>query len=406
MSKAEAAAAGDRRTTSDSGPVAIGLGLAPPPVAPESDGILTLSAEEVARFFLRKRRDDEEPVHDDVRLDAVLHEILERANDFVPSEAGGILIDDPRAAGPAGPTARLTFIAVYGPGWAPLLGARVPTERGFIGEVYRGAAAVRSDRLLAADPLLAIAPGRADARPVESVIGVPVTIGDRVCGVLQLVNRGSGGPYTAHDAELLGIFAAYMSSSIQVALDAIRATALARLDHLTGLFNSRYFHNRLQDEIARADKDNGDLALLFLDLDHFKTINDRFGHLAGSSVLRQIARRLSEGAPPASVVARYGGDEFVVALPGTPLPRALAIAEQLRTAIADTELYDLDASPGPPAPLPRVHASIGVASYRVHLAPGGNPRRRENRLLSLADTAMYRAKAAGRDRVETAEAEE
>jgi diguanylate cyclase (GGDEF)-like protein len=129
--------------------------------------------------------------------------------------------------------------------------------------------------------------------------------------------------------------------------------------------------------------------------------------MAGSWTLREVARLLSENAPPATVLARYGGDEFVAILPGTPLPRAVQTADNLRRVIAEATLFDVESEPGQPAQLlPGIRASIGVASYREHLAPGGNQRRRENLLLRLADAAMYRAKANGRNRVEVAEAED
>jgi diguanylate cyclase (GGDEF)-like protein len=365
-----------------------------------------VSPEEIARFFVRARR-DQDTERWDVRLDAALREILERANDFVPSEAGGILLDDPRAKLAGIRTPRLTFIAVYGPNSAQLLGRRVPSERGFVGEVYRAGQAARADRLTVEDPLLVTVPPRSSGPPVESIIGVPVIVGESICGVLLLANRRSGGPYSARDSELLRIFAAYMSSSIQNALDAIRARALARLDHLTGLFNSRYFHVRLQDEIARADREGTELSMLFVDLDNFKLVNDRFGHMAGSWTLREVARLLTENAPPATVLARYGGDEFAAILPNTPLTRAVQTAEHLRHVIAEATLFDMESEPGQPAQmLPGVRASVGVASYRDHLAPGGNQRRRGNVFLRLADTAMSRAKATGRNRVVVAEPEE
>ncbi len=384
------------------------LASQPAPAQPpaEPGPVLTVSPEEISRFFVRVRR-DQETERWDVRLDGALREILERANEFVPSESGGILLDDPRAKLAGVRTPRLTFIAVYGPGSAQLLGMRIPSDRGFVGQIYRSGSPYRTDNLTPDDPLIVTVPPRPSGPPIGSIIGVPVIVGESICGVLQLANRRSGGPYTVRDNELLRIFAAYMSSSIQNALDAIRARALARLDHLTGLFNSRYFHIRLQDEIVRADRDGTELSMLFLDLDNFKLVNDRFGHMAGSWTLREVARLLAENAPPATVLARYGGDEFVAILPGTGLQRAVQTAELLRRVIADATLFDVESEPGQPAQmLPGVRASLGVASYRDHLAPGGNQRRRENVFLRLADSAMYRAKANGRNRVEVAEGEE
>src|SRR4029079_11781153 len=101
----------------------------PTPVIPPGP-IVTLSPEEIARFFVRARR-DQDTEHWDVRLDAALREILERANDFVPSESGGILLADPRAKLAGSPAPRLTFIAAFGPGVENAVGKRIPSDRGF-----------------------------------------------------------------------------------------------------------------------------------------------------------------------------------------------------------------------------------------------------------------------------------
>ena len=147
--------------------------------------------------------------------------------------------------------------------------------------------------------------------------------------------------------------------------------------------------------------------MLFIDLDRFKVVNDQLGHLAGSWTLQKVAKLIADQAPPGALVARYGGDEFVVILPGADVARATQTAEAIRRAIADAVLFDPEAEPRhTPTPPPRVTASIGVSSYREHLGPGGTQRRRENALLRLADSAMYRAKAAGRNRVEVADPEE
>src|SRR5512140_864051 len=124
----------------------------PTPVIPPGP-IVTLSREEIARFFVRVRR-DQDTEQWDVRLDAALREILERANDFVPSEAGGILLDDPRATLAGMRSPRLTFIAVYGPDSGQLLGKRIPSDRGFVGQIYRSGLPYRSDHLEPDDPLL------------------------------------------------------------------------------------------------------------------------------------------------------------------------------------------------------------------------------------------------------------
>src|SRR6185312_5987379 len=105
----------------------------PVPVIPPGP-ILTLSPEEIARFFVRARR-DQDTEHWDVRLDGTLREILERANDFVPSEMGGILLDDPRAKLQGSPATRLTYTAAFGPGAESLVGKRLPSARAFSGRV-------------------------------------------------------------------------------------------------------------------------------------------------------------------------------------------------------------------------------------------------------------------------------
>jgi diguanylate cyclase (GGDEF)-like protein len=374
----------------------------PTPVIPPGP-IFTLSPEEIARFFVRARR-DQDTEHWDVRLDAALREILERANDFVPSQMGGILLDDPRAKLAGAPAPRLTYIAAFGPDIESLVGKRISSDRGFSGRVYSTGRPAQTDRLDPDDPLLALT---AEIGTIHSLVAVPIVVGESICGILQLANRRSGTPYTPRDKELLRIFAAYMSSSIQNALDAIRARAQARMDDLTGLANSRYFHTRLEEEISRADREGTELAMLFIDLDRFKAVNDLYGHLAGSWTLHKVARLLAEHAPPAALVARYGGDEFVVILPGADLARAAQTAETLRAAIADTIFFDAEPeNRRTPTPLPRITASIGVSSYREHLAPGGSQRTRETTFLRLADSAMYRAKAAGRNRVEAADPED
>jgi diguanylate cyclase (GGDEF)-like protein len=366
--------------------------------------IFTLSPDEISRFLLRQRR-EREPSNWEIRLDAQLKEILQRANDFVPSAAGSILLDDPRAKLVSSAQNRLTFIAVFGEHSQRLLGQRVQAAAGIAGRIYSSGKPYRSGDL-ASDPYFT---GDVDAESgfrSHTIVGVPVIIGESICGVLELINRHDGKPYEVRDLELLEIFAGYISSSIQNALDALRARELARRDDLTGLFNDRFLHGRLSVEIERAEKDAADLGLLFLDLDNFKHINDTHGHLAGSRTLREIGGLLARVTPPGSVCARYGGDEFVVILPGGDTARSCELAEELRLHVAGNVFLATPSAEGrPPLNLSGVTASVGVASYREHVAPRGELERRENAFLRLADTAMYVAKHNGKNRIEVAEAE-
>ena len=353
--------------------------------------ILTLAPEEISRFLMRTRR-DRDLERFEVRLDEHLREVLARANDFVPSTAGAILLDDPRAKlqGRDNP-GRLTVIACFGDGF--MLGSRVPANLGAVGDVYQQGKPLKLD----------------------DIIGVPVILGESICGVLELRGRVPGTElhppverlcYEARDLELLRIFAAYISSSIQNALDAIRARELARRDDLTGLYNDRFLYRRMTEEIARAERDGTTLSVLFLDLDEFKRVNDTWGHLAGSRTLREVGQLIYGLIPTGAVAARYGGDEFVIILPGADAATAAGVAEILRSSIAATP-YLLDAGeigPGPGGL--RVSTSIGVASYHEHVGPFGSLDRRQNALLRLADAAMYQSKSEGKNRLTVSKPED
>ncbi len=331
----------------------------------KEEGILTLAPEEIARLLVRSQREREPP---ELALDTHLREVLARANDFVPSDSGALLLDDPRTKLTG--RGRLTVIACFGPRADEELGKRIYLSEGLPGEIYR----------------------RGEPMNGPGSVGVPVIVGQSICGVLVLRRQA---PYSSRDLELLRIFAAYISSSIQNALDAIRARELARVDYLTGLYNDRFFHRRLREETERAEQDATALSLLFLDIDDFKRVNDTHGHLAGSRTLREIARVIEGWLPTGAIAARYGGDEFVIILPGAHAARTRDLGEELRQRIETTPLPTSDERPA----FVTVTCSIGAASYQEHVGPFGPQQRRQEVLLQLADKAMYEAKAAGKNRV-------
>ena len=162
-----------------------------------------------------------------------------------------------------------------------------------------------------------------------------------------------------------------------------RARVDAVTDGLTGLYNQRYFKQRLAEEVARAAEQGRPLSLLFCDLDHFKRYNDRFGHSAGDEALRAVSNVLLRSVRQVDLAARYGGEEFTLVLIDTTAQRAAEIAERVRVSVAGLDLGD---------PGRHLTVSIGVAAYPRDAALG-------EELLDKADWAMYLAKRRGRDRV-------
>jgi diguanylate cyclase (GGDEF)-like protein len=337
-------------------------------------------------------------------ISSFLGEILSKACDFVPSIAGSILMDRPHERASTASETLLYFVTTFGPGGKELLGQAMPGERGVIGYVYRTGRSYLMDHPRE-DPHFDGSFDESYSFTTKSAVAVPIRIERTVCGVLELVNRSDGRVYDAKDLKLLEIFARYTSASIENLLDAQRANEMARRDDLTGLYNDRFFHLRLTEDLIRADLTGSTVALLFLDLDCFKDVNDTHGHLAGSQVLKEFGYLLKQTVTEAgATLARYGGDEFVVILPDLNLAGAVAVAERVRAALRETAFLQGSFSwtEGPVYWGRELTTSIGVAVYPLHLPRQGTTDLKKNLLLRAADQAMYAAKAAGKNRVLTA----
>jgi diguanylate cyclase (GGDEF)-like protein len=334
-----------------------------------------------------------------------LLEVLRKANEFAPSDAGSILLDDPTEKSLDRPRNTLTFIAAFGEKSEQLVGARIPAGRGIVGHVYRSGEAYHAPDV-SRDRFFWAGVDEETQYRTHSLVAVPIRIGQDVCGVLELINRHRAHEYSEQDRNLLAIFAGYISISIQNVLDGRLAQEIARRDNLTGLFNDRFLHIAMEQAISANREAGQDLAVLFVDLDFFKRVNDTHGHLAGSQVLREVGellRRLAKDADPEWIQARYGGDEFVVALPATGLAAAVSTAERIRTAIL---AHTFCAKPGDIQPEPLhltgLTCSVGVATMRRHLPQGLTSEQSKSYLLRLADSAMYVAKETGRNQTAVA----
>jgi diguanylate cyclase (GGDEF)-like protein len=340
-------------------------------------------------------------LRNEVDLDLVLRQILQKANEFVPSESGSILLDDPYRKVATRKDNELVFIATFGGSSSNLVGQRLSAQNGIVGRVYQTgtpylSADVDSDRFFY--PQIDEAIGHKS----NSIVAVPVYIGKHVCGVLELINRMDGEPFTQRDMTLLEIFAGYTSFTLQNALDAKRAHELAKKDDLTGLYNDRWFHVRLTETLAEARKTGREAVLLFMDLDHFKWVNDCHGHLAGSQVLREVGfllKRIVQRGD--ATVARYGGDEFVMILPATTLDEGVRVCEEIRRSIESTTFLEREWG----FSMPPVHlrgilsASIGIARFAPEAGSMASVELDKNELLRRADVAMYHAKSLGKNKI-------
>jgi two-component system cell cycle response regulator len=195
--------------------------------------------------------------------------------------------------------------------------------------------------------------------------------------------------YATDFLQHLGVIASFC---IENAINRARLLRSGFTDVLTGWYNRRYLQVRLNEELARARRDSGHLACLMLDVDHFKSVNDTWGHAAGDVVLRDLAMRIDTQVRASDVAARYGGEEFVVLLPDTQNESGVLLAERIRESIAESP-FKL-----PGGETVAVTVSIGIAGIRPE-PKVEDLKTLGDSLIARADVALYRAKSAGRDQI-------
>jgi len=228
---------------------------------------------------------------------------------------------------------------------------------------------------------------------IKSIVVIPIIFRNEVIGTLFLRTSRLNHTFTEREIRLCSAIASSSSNSLYNAFlhqkienERARFERLAITDYLTGLHNIRYFYHRIDEEISRAQRYKLDLSCLMLDIDHFKGVNDKYGHRTGDIVLNKFARLLKKHTRKSDVLARYGGEEFIMLLPQTPVKSAVMKAEQLRNLVSRHRFIEMDRKK-------RLTVSIGVSSYPTHKIKD------KGDIISLADKALYKAKATGRNTV-------
>jgi diguanylate cyclase (GGDEF)-like protein len=305
-------------------------------------------------------------------LDALLGRISQLVCDLVGAEACSFMLLD-------GTRTRLVGRAAYG-----LSRSDVRTISFRIGTGVAGWVVQHGEPALVEevrdDPRFAELPG--SSRRIRSLACVPLQAGGATIGALTTTSSQPAA-FNSDDVELLGLVA----RTIALDVENKRLRRLSVTDPLTGAYNREF----LAQYLPKATKDCSDrgrpLSVAMIDVDHFKAVNDRFGHDIGDRVLAEVARRLRNATREEDLVVRYGGEEFLVLFPCSEVETAKQVAERMRERLAGQPFVIDDASL-------QVKVSIGVAQMRTSES--------SDLLLRRADHAMYRAKENGRDRVEVA----
>ena len=271
-------------------------------------------------------------------------------------------------------------------------GLCIQSNMGIVGKTYVGNRSVYINDL---EKWSVVNRAASEIHFTGSVFSVPLRIRDTAMGVISVCRRQENG-FSPTDRQSLESIASQLAVAFDRAQLYTKTRELSVRDELTGVFNRRYFHQMLHREFQRAKRYQRSLSLLMIDVDHFKQLNDTFGHTTGDLVLKKIAKLIGSNLREVDVLSRYGGEEFVVLLSDTTMSNAVKVANKLRKVIKNFQWSDI---------IPcKIDGGIKKADKTISIGVAAFPESvsREEDVIDFADKALYQAKKDGRDLVRTA----
>jgi len=314
-------------------------------------------------------------------LSAILRTVLSSMDRFIQADLWALLMVDPSQN-------ELYYVAADGTEDSRLTDLRIKMGEGLAGWVAKTGETLIIPEA-AADPRLVAASQNhslAQTFSVRSAIGLPIRGRKGTHGVLEIFNPHFD-KHSDYNIAFLHILVDYAAIAIENAQDVARAQQLTITDDVTGLYNVRHLYAKLAAELEAARIESKPLSLVFLDLDRFKAVNDRHGHLIGSELLGLVGKRIRRFCRQTDLCFRYGGDEFVILMPATTREEALRLTRAIHANLEKTT-FTLESG----LEL-QIGASAGIAAY-----PGDG--RSVHAILGAADKRMYAIKNSGRGRVE------
>ncbi len=311
-------------------------------------------------------------------LREILKILMAQISELLRPENWSLLLIDPA-------TSELTFEIAIGEGAEKRRNVRLQPGEGIVGWVAKeGKPLVIPD--VSIDPRFSKKADEISGFQTKSVVCVPLMVRGKVLGAIELINNNTEDSFSKDDLLLLETLADYTAIAIENSKLFDKVQELTITDDLTGLFNSRYLQQFLENEVERARRYNYKLSMIFMDLDHFKDVNDKHGHLCGSRLLAEVAEVLKRMVRSSDIICRYGGDEFVILLPAAPKDKAYLVAEKIRWAIKAEKFLQEEG----------INTSLTVS---IGLTTFPDDAKDKVELLQLADKAMYSVKNDSRDGV-------